>query len=108
MLTVPYTAYRLCWYTPDGRFRRIWDALLVFNLNYVVWLVPIRVFFDVSINAGSTAFFIELFIDVFFLFDIWFNFRTGRRPPTPAPLPDTPQKKTNLSPKLSPVHRILG
>ena len=91
MLTGPVSAfYRLCWYTPDGVFRRIWDALLVFNLNYVVWLVPIRVFFDLSINTGSTAFFIELFIDVFFLFDIWFNFRTGRHPPTPAPSLDTP------------------
>ena len=70
--------YRHCWYVPDGRFRRIWDGLLVFNLNYVVWLVPLRVFFDVNIDPLSTAFFIELFIDIFFLFDIWFNFRTGR------------------------------
>jgi hypothetical protein len=66
-----------CWYTPESRFRRIWDALSVLFLNYVVWTVPLRVFFDVAVDAFSTAWLIELVVDIFFLLDIWFNFRTG-------------------------------
>ena len=66
-----------CWYTPESRFRRIWDALSVLFLNYVVWMVPLRVFFDVTVDALSTAWLIELGVDIFFLLDIWFNFRTG-------------------------------
>jgi hypothetical protein len=49
----------------------------VFNLNYVVWLVPLRVFFNVILDAGTTGWYIELAVDIFFLLDIWFNFRTG-------------------------------
>jgi hypothetical protein len=66
-----------CWYTPESQFRRIWDALSVLFLNYVVWMVPLRVFFDVTVDAFSTAWLIELVVDIFFLLDIWFNFRTG-------------------------------
>jgi hypothetical protein len=74
---VDVTTIGRCWYTPESRFRRIWDALSVVFLNYVVWMVPLRVFFDVTVDALSTAWLIELGVDIFFLLDIWFNFRTG-------------------------------
>ena len=44
-----------------------WDLLSVLFLNYVVWLVPLRVFFDVGVDTFSAAWFIELTVDIFFL-----------------------------------------
>ena len=68
---------------PDSRFRKIWDAFQVMFLFYVAILTPLRIGFNVEVDGpgkGSTVsatWVFELVVDVYFIADIFVNFRTA-------------------------------
>ena len=49
----------------------------VFLIGYVSFVVPLRTCYDIMIDAGDTAFWIDLFVDLFFITDLVLNFRTA-------------------------------
>lgn len=61
---------RRCLYNPNGRFRQCWDLAQVVFLLYVIWLVPLRTAFDITLTPGEFGWWIELIVDVFFLLDV--------------------------------------
>jgi hypothetical protein len=60
---------------PHGRIRMFWDLSTVAILLYLMASLPIFIGFDIPTDAGTDA--IDWFITVFFLIDIFVNFRTG-------------------------------
>jgi hypothetical protein len=62
------------------RFRR--DLTQVVFICWVATVVPYRICFDVAIPLGSTPFWIDAFIDLFFIVDVVLNFRTAYYLPT--------------------------
>eukprot|EP01083_Nonionella_stella_P083707 231517_1 len=62
---------------PFGPFRFIWDSLVIIALLYTSIEVPYSLSFGVKLSLSDTAGRIALFIDIFLLFDIVLNFRTG-------------------------------
>ncbi|GBG31125.1 Potassium/sodium hyperpolarization-activated cyclic nucleotide-gated channel 1 [Hondaea fermentalgiana] len=56
---------------PRNRFRRVWEALLIAMLLYVVFTVPVRVCFDIEVTGGAATF--DLLVDVLFILDIFVN-----------------------------------
>ena len=64
---------------PEGVFKRHWDLLQVFVLAYIALAVPYRIGFDVPVPIWTTYFFVDAFIDLYFIFDIFLNFRTAMR-----------------------------
>ncbi|KAF0691279.1 Aste57867_17457 [Aphanomyces stellatus] len=61
---------------PVGLFRRVWDVLLALWVIYVCWYVP----FSVAISwwsASPSLLAFHSFLDVFFVLDIFLNFRTA-------------------------------
>ena len=49
----------------------------VLLLMYVLISVPLRLAFSIDAECGTPGFFIDLCVDVYFICDIFFNFRTG-------------------------------
>jgi hypothetical protein len=62
---------------PEGQFRKTWDFFQSFLLVYVAVMVPLRMGFSMEAEVGSFGWSIELFVDLYFIADIIFNFRTG-------------------------------
>ena len=62
------------------RVRR--DLIQVFFICWVATVVPYRICFDVVIEIASTQFWIDAFIDLFFIIDVILNFRTAYYLPT--------------------------
>ena len=62
---------------PEGRFRKVWDFCQSFLLLYVAIMVPLRMGFDMEAEIGDGDWWVELFVDMYFISDIVFNFRTG-------------------------------
>jgi Ca2+-binding EF-hand superfamily protein len=80
------TREKRCFFTtePLGRpfwvnFRRGWDAVQVLVLTYIAIAVPYRTGFDLEVATGSFTFWFEVLCDVYFVFDIFLNFRTAYR-----------------------------
>ena len=59
----------------DSRFSARWDAAQFFALLYVAVLVPVRTGFLIDLEPGSFSWFVELAVDVYFVADIFVNFR---------------------------------
>ena len=57
--------------------RVIWDAAQVMLLFYCAIVVPLRIGFDISLSLWSAGWWWELVVDLFFVTDIFLNFRTG-------------------------------
>jgi Ca2+-binding EF-hand superfamily protein len=75
---------RKCFFRPDGHgpqanFRKVWDSVQVILLGYVALAVPYRTAFDIDIPLASQWWWIELCIDIYFVLDIFLNFRTAIR-----------------------------
>ena len=75
---------RCCFFRPDGtsigdKFRKLWDVAQVVLLIYVAIAVPYRMGFEIDVPWNTTWFWIELCVDVYFMFDILINFRTAYR-----------------------------
>ena len=65
-----------CLVSPESRFRAFWDIAQVFLLFYVMLTVPLRIGFDIEVEFGTIAFWIDACVDAYFLVDIGVNFRT--------------------------------
>ena len=75
---------RCCFFRPDGntvadKLRKIWDMAQVVLLTYVALAVPYRMGFQKEVPFGTTWFWVEVIVDVYFMLDIWINFRTAYR-----------------------------
>lgn len=62
---------------PDSDFSAFWDLTSVVLLLYVSVTVPLRAGFDIMIDLWSANFFVDAFVDVFFIIDLGLNFRTA-------------------------------
>jgi hypothetical protein len=65
--------------SPIGTFRISWDVLSMLLVIFVTIMVPLRMAFDVAQgqSVDDPWFFVDTFIDVFFLIDLFLNFFTG-------------------------------
>ena len=61
----------------EGKFRKTWDFVQSFLLVYVAVMVPLRMGFSMEVEGGSAGWTVELIVDLYFIADIVFNFRTG-------------------------------
>jgi hypothetical protein len=59
---------------PDTTFRFVWDTLQVVLLLYVALIVPYRFGFSVVATVGSTSWWWEAFVDLYFIVDVVLNF----------------------------------
>ncbi len=66
-----------CFLTPDSSFRPRWDLVQVLMLFYVASMVPLRIGFDREADPWTPAFLIEVVVDVYFIVDIFVQFRSG-------------------------------
>ena len=66
-----------CFVGPENRLRQVWDAMQVFLLLYVACIIPFRECFDVPVETWSGPFWWEAFVDLYFILDIFLNFRTA-------------------------------
>lgn len=62
---------------PNSPLRMWWDIGQVVMLGYVAMLVPIRAGFSIRVQVWSFEFYLDLITDVYFLTDIFMNFRTA-------------------------------
>jgi CRP-like cAMP-binding protein/Ca2+-binding EF-hand superfamily protein len=62
---------------PESKFSAIWDIAQLFLLFYVSFTVPYRVCFEIDVPFGSTWFWIDNFVDVYFIADLVMGFRTA-------------------------------
>ena len=72
---------RCCFFRTDGptlqdKFRKVWDVVQVVLLVYVAIMVPYRTGFQIDIATLSTAFWFEVGVDIYLMFDILINFRS--------------------------------
>jgi hypothetical protein len=65
-----------CVRNTSSRFSAVWDLIQVLLLAYVSLTVPYQTGFDITNDLYSVGWWLELFIDVYFIIDIGFNFRT--------------------------------
>jgi len=63
---------------PKSRFRMMWDIGIIMPfLVYLSVMMPYRMCFAKEAVLGSTVYWLEFMIDMFFLLDVIFSFRTG-------------------------------
>lgn len=58
---------RCCFFVPDSPLRQKWDLIQMLMIMYVGILIPYREAFDVEIDAGSTAFWLDVVVDLYFI-----------------------------------------
>jgi Ca2+-binding EF-hand superfamily protein len=68
---------RKCFFPPMSAFRVVWDLLQVFLLLYLLIVLPVRLSFGIDVPFNSFGFWFDVGVDVYFLSDIFVNFRTG-------------------------------
>ena len=66
-----------CFLRPESNIRSVWDLIQVLLLLYVLVVVPLRIGFGLEVKFGSTAFWLDVGIDAYFIVDIAMNFRTA-------------------------------
>ena len=68
---------------PDSTFKAFWNILTIFLLLYVVIYVPVAVCFfrDDGDNEMNTSDYIDIFVDLVFLLDIFITFVTAYEDP---------------------------
>eukprot|EP01050_Picozoa_sp_SAG11_P024250 SAG11_NODE_5109_length_1662_cov_1.055662_1_plen_115_part_00 len=62
---------------PDSNFRQKWDLVQVLLLIYVALVVPYRIGFDKQARWPERWFMLDMCIDVYFVTDLFLNFRTA-------------------------------
>ena len=62
---------------PENRLRQAWDGMQVFLLCYVAFVIPLREGFGLLVETFSAEFWWEAFVDLYFICDIFLNFRTA-------------------------------
>eukprot|EP01044_Picomonas_judraskeda_P008528 COSAG03_NODE_980_length_5128_cov_1.552197_4_plen_512_part_00 len=68
---------RRCFFSPDSVVRVGWDLMMVVLLFYMVLTVPVQIAFSIEIEFGTWSFWFDIFVDVYFLFDILLNTQTA-------------------------------
>jgi hypothetical protein len=63
--------------TPEGGFRHRWDVMQMILLVYVAVLIPYRIGFDQDAKPWQFGFVFDIFVDIYFIVDIWLSFRTA-------------------------------
>jgi Ca2+-binding EF-hand superfamily protein len=63
--------------SPTSRFRQRCDIFQAILLVYVAITVPYQVCFDDEADVGSPFFFLGLLLDIYFIMDVFLNFRTA-------------------------------
>ena len=62
---------------PQGALRKKWDFLQIALLIYLALLVPFRIGFDQDTNPWEFFFILDMFVDVYFIVDIYLSFKTA-------------------------------
>jgi hypothetical protein len=62
---------------PDSAFSTIWDLTSVVLLLYIAYTLPVRACFSVKIDLWGVTFLSDVLIDLFFIVDVFINFRTA-------------------------------
>ena len=62
---------------PDSAFSGYWDLTSIVLLLYVSYAVPARIGFSLDVEVGSGDFFWDLCVDIFFITDIFLQFKTA-------------------------------
>jgi len=60
-------------------FVSTWKSVQMCMLVYIAFLYPLREGFVLHVEVGTTMFFVDLVVDVWFVLDIFVNFRTAFR-----------------------------
>lgn len=68
---------RRCFFSPDSLPRVLWDLIMVVLLLYLVVTVPMQMAFNIEVEFGSWSFWFDIFVDVYFLSDIFLNTQTA-------------------------------
>lgn len=73
---------RPCFFRPDGhgsavQIRQGWDLAQIFMLFYVALVVPFRIGFSKEAHPTEALFWFEAVVDLYFVVDIFLNFRTA-------------------------------
>ena len=63
--------------SPLSNFRSNWDLLQAVLLMYIAIVLPYRLGFDDSVLLWSFWFFFDLAVDIYFMIDLFVNFRTA-------------------------------
>eukprot|EP01043_Picozoa_sp_COSAG02_P001880 COSAG02_NODE_41_length_47431_cov_32.449204_23_plen_1095_part_00 len=61
----------------ESQYMFTWDMVSVLFLFYVVVTVPLNTSFAIAHDLWSAMFFVDLVVDVFFISDVFLNFRTA-------------------------------
>ena len=64
---------------PESRNRMVYDILQLIAVLYTAYEVPLRLAFDTTPEVGSGAFYFDVVIDCFFIFDIFLSFHAYTR-----------------------------
>eukprot|EP01047_Picozoa_sp_COSAG01_P004623 COSAG01_NODE_153_length_23909_cov_32.542018_19_plen_274_part_00 len=62
---------------PNSTFSVIWDMMQLVLLMGVSWNVPLRTGFGVEVPLWTFAFFFDLYTDIYFVIDVFVQFRTA-------------------------------
>eukprot|EP01050_Picozoa_sp_SAG11_P002219 SAG11_NODE_108_length_16386_cov_20.828329_13_plen_359_part_00 len=65
--------------SPEAGFRSKWDIVQVFMLAYIGAAVPYRIGFSDPVVLWSSVFWVDLVMDLYFIVDLFLNFRTAIR-----------------------------
>jgi hypothetical protein len=68
---------RSWFFHPNLPTRTAWDLVQVVLLLYLLVVVPLRIAFGLEVEFGSPTFWFDAAVDVYFIVDIFMNFRTG-------------------------------
>lgn len=68
---------RRCFFHPNAATHTLWDITMVFLLLYLMIVVPVQVGFELDVVVNSPLFWWDVFVDLYFLVDIFVNFRTA-------------------------------
>lgn len=63
--------------SPNGRFRGNWDLAQAILLFYVAVVLPYRIGFDHNVLLWTFWFWWDLCVDIYFIVDLFLNFRTA-------------------------------
>ena len=64
---------------PENNFKLGWDLAQVVVLLYVATVVPLRIGFDAEASFLSAGWWVELFVDIYFLVDVSPHNTSGSR-----------------------------
>ena len=68
---------RVCFFNPDAPSRQAWDLAMLPLFAMIIIMVPLRIGFDYDEPPDSPLFWVDVLTDVYFLVDIFVNFRTA-------------------------------